>query len=484
MKISKLTGIAQAISLVSLIGFFGGTSASANPSLERTSRLERSRLTNSEIGLSENHQASQLLPLANAAFNEAPIEHPANTNFLVRPPRPPARSPQHSPPRTPPSKRPAENLPPNPSHTPSLLSEKVTRINARVPMEALDSTLEIRGRSESPQVPSIFIVEDRKESFELSMRHVVSRSPQSEFSLSFGFVHRDESLPNRPPGPPPAGSNGEIPPPLSNREQPSPSPLSPSADSAPPRRPPNGRPLPPPPSPSANPAATPTEVAAISPSSNRPPARPAVPASNYGIRTGTLLFSQNYRQGDSSGRWLMRSQFNLGTELASAPPQQNSSSQFMSWTGFLERTQVLNDSNNLMLRLETQLSPSNLLGPHQFKMKTRGFEQFERESRPSEISGNNGIRLRFEDRMILTHHSRTQAPLLTLIPFVDLGYAWGQGDPNRSAQQFLGRTGLGLSVQPLTGLDIGLDYFFNWGDLRADADTQSVYAVVGYETQW
>lgn len=201
-------------------------------------------------------------------------------------------------------------------------------------------------------------------------------------------------------------------------------------------------------------------------------------------RTGVLVFSQAYRQRDRSGSWGLRSQFNLGADLANTSAQQGADSQFVSWLTQLERTQVLSDEQRLSLRFETQLTPHHLLTPHQFTMKERGFEQFSREGRPTDISGDNGMRLRLENQMMLLQSSNADAPLLTLIPFVDLGYAWGQGNPIRANQQFLGRTGLGLLVQPLPGFDIELDYLMNWGDLRPDSTVQNVYVTFGYQTLW
>ena len=202
------------------------------------------------------------------------------------------------------------------------------------------------------------------------------------------------------------------------------------------------------------------------------------------VRTGVLVFSQDYRQRDRSGSWVMRSQFNLGTDLANTSAQQSADSQFVSWLTRLERTQVLNEDNRLSLQLATQLSPHNLLPPHQFKMRQRGFEQFDREGKPTDISGDNGMRFRLENQMTLSQASNTDTPLLTLIPFIDSGYAWGQGNPVRPQQQFLGRTGLGLLVQPLLGFDIELNYLMNWGDLRTGSSTHNVYVTFGYQTLW
>ncbi|MEN8447276.1 MAG: hypothetical protein ABG776_19940, partial [Cyanobacteria bacterium J06555_13] len=59
-----------------------------------------------------------------------------------------------------------------------------------------------------------------------------------------------------------------------------------------------------------------------------------------------------------------------------------------------------------------------------------------------------------------------------------------QNNPQRPSQQFLGRTGLGLAVTPLSGLDIQIDYLTHWGDLNAEDDAQTVYVTFGYQADW
>lgn len=501
MNILRRIGSIRLIFLLSVLSFCWVQPALGAPFLERESLLEKEALekkdeerhapnsaTNPEWVPIESEQAFQLLPLTQATVTDLQRPDAAFVRVLSQPSGPPGR-PSHrrrpnSPPRQPRSSVQQPTIePPTQSgeNSPGMLSQQSTRINARVPIVNPDSVLEVRSRSEVPHSPSVFIVENRKESFELLLRQVINRSPQSEFSLTFGFAHRDEALPSRPPGPPPGPSrlpteaprNRPLPPTASQRPAAFQQPPTPQQQNSSNRRlrPPMASP------PNAS------DASILPP--NGPTAGPLSPSpASSGIRTGTLLFSQNYRQKDASGRWLVRSQFSVGAELASTPPQQNSDSQFISWVGLLERTQDLNNNNNLTLRLETQLTPSHMSGPHQFKMKTRGFEQFERDERPAEISGDNGVHLHLENQMVLVHRQETQSPLLTLVPFVGLGYAWGQGNPNRPNQQFLGRTGIGLSVQPVTGLDIGLNYLVNWGDLQPDADTQNAYATVGYQAQW
>ncbi|MEO1619405.1 MAG: hypothetical protein AAFU53_00075 [Cyanobacteria bacterium J06632_3] len=354
----------------------------------------------------------------------------------------------------------------------TLMSEQESdRIRHRLPIDAIHSMLEVRAESDDLQTLQIFEIEEQeKDAFTFSLRRPLVRTAQSEFSLSLGLSYLDESLgsiPSQPqlPSPPPPGE----------------------------RFPPPGEPSPPP---RNGPELTRSQSVALP----NPPAGPNPPAAmatadsiqSDSMHTGVFQFSQNYRSHDRGGQWSMRSQFNLGTELANSPDAMNADAQFFSWTGRLERTQHLNDNNQLTLQLETQLSPNNLLPPHQFKMKDRQFDVFERDARPSQIAGNNGIRVRLADRVALVQDisdgseqgRRQAAPILALIPFVDLGYAWGQSNPGMQIEQFLGRAGLGLSVQPSPELNIQIDYLNYWGDLQPGDSTQDLYMTFSYRHAW
>ena len=199
------------------------------------------------------------------------------------------------------------------------------------------------------------------------------------------------------------------------------------------------------------------------------------------MRTSVLHFAQAYRQQDTTGQWDLRSQFSLGTELSDLASDRNSDAQFISWSGKIQRSQALGTDNLLTVLLETQLSPNNLLSPYQFKMDDRQFSGFNQSDRPANIFGNSGLRFRMDDRITIAHHQ--QKPLATIIPFVELGYAWGRANAQTN-NQFLGRTGLGVLIEPINGLDIQLDYLTQWGDLSANDSIDSLYVTVGYETQW
>jgi hemolysin activation/secretion protein len=77
-------------------------------------------------------------------------------------------------------------------------------------------------------------------------------------------------------------------------------------------------------------------------------------------------------------------------------------------------------------------------------------------------------------------------PVMQLAPFVDLGYVWNVSDnPNPQARQrFLIGAGLGFLWQPITGLNVRLDYgipFINLDDRGNDIQDDGFYFSVNYQ---
>ncbi|MEO0458066.1 MAG: ShlB/FhaC/HecB family hemolysin secretion/activation protein, partial [Cyanobacteria bacterium P01_A01_bin.114] len=162
---------------------------------------------------------------------------------------------------------------------------------------------------------------------------------------------------------------------------------------------------------------------------------------------------------DASGAWAVQSQFNLGTGLLDAT--QNSGSipdgQFFSWLGQAQRVQRLDKNNLLIVQASAQLTPNSLLASEQFVIgggrSVRGFRQNAR-------SGDNGLRFSIEDRIAVIRDEETDAAVLQVAPFLDLGYVWNNGsNPNiQSSDRFLAGLGLGFIYEPVEGLQINLDY--------------------------
>lgn len=172
--------------------------------------------------------------------------------------------------------------------------------------------------------------------------------------------------------------------------------------------------------------------------------------------TSVFSFSQDYLRRDLSGAWAFRSQFRLGTGLfdATSRPDPQADGQFFSWLGQVQRVQVLNPDNLLVIQGDVQLSPDALLGSEQFfiggQQSVRGYFQNAR-------FGDNGLRLSVEDRITLVRDEGDN-PIAQVSPFLDLGYVWASGG-NRQVtdQNFLMGTGAGFIFNPAEGLTARVD---------------------------
>jgi hemolysin activation/secretion protein len=182
-------------------------------------------------------------------------------------------------------------------------------------------------------------------------------------------------------------------------------------------------------------------------------------ADNQGIsRTSVLRFGQDYIRRQPSGAWSLRSNLNLGLGIFDATKNDEPipDGQFFSWLSQVQRLQVLNDDNFLIIQGEFQFTPDSLLPSQQFVI---GGGQSVRGYRQNVRSGDNGLRFAVEDRLTLIQ-DRDGQPQFVLAPFFDLGTVWNNGDnPNQLPDQnFIAALGLGLIWQPIDNLNLRLDY--------------------------
>ena len=175
-------------------------------------------------------------------------------------------------------------------------------------------------------------------------------------------------------------------------------------------------------------------------------------------RTSVFELGQEYTLRDVSGAWAFRSQLRFGTGLFDAT--ENSSSipdgQFFSWLAQMQRVQVLNDDNFLIIQGDLQLTPDSLLPSEQFVI---GGGQSVRGYRQNVRAGDNGVRFSIEDRITVARNEGGESVFI-VAPFFDMGYVWNVGDnPNpQFSQRFIAGLGLGLLWEPIKGLNLRLDY--------------------------
>jgi hemolysin activation/secretion protein len=200
-------------------------------------------------------------------------------------------------------------------------------------------------------------------------------------------------------------------------------------------------------------------------------------------RTSVLKFGQEYVRRDVSGAWAFRSLFNFGLGIFNATDNNDPipDGNFFSWFGQVQRVQVFNPNNFLIIQADLQLTPDSLLPSQQFVIgggqSTRGYRQNAR-------AGDNGFRFSLEDRITLSRNAAGQA-VFQLAPFLDIGKVWNvSNNPNQLPDQtFLIGLGLGILLQPIPNLNVRIDYaypFIDLDDRGKNAQEEALYFNVNY----
>ncbi len=197
--------------------------------------------------------------------------------------------------------------------------------------------------------------------------------------------------------------------------------------------------------------------------------------------TSVFKLGQDYIRRDTRGAWVLRSQFSLGTELFAATRGSEPNGQFISWLGQVQRVQILNPRNLLILQADVQLTPDPLPSSEQFLIgggqSVRGFRQNAR-------IGDNGIRLAVEDRITLVRNEAGSATV-QVAPFADFGIVWNDADNpvQEPDQNVLAGIGMGLLWTPFPQLSLRLDAALPLVDLDnrgENAQDQGFYFSVNY----
>jgi hemolysin activation/secretion protein len=196
------------------------------------------------------------------------------------------------------------------------------------------------------------------------------------------------------------------------------------------------------------------------------------------------LSVDNFSPRDSQGAWGLRSLLSLGTGLFDATTNSGDlpDGQFFAWLGQVQRVQVLNDSNLLILQTDIQLTPDGLLPSQVF---TIGGGQSLRGYRQNVRSGDNGFRISAEDRITI-QRNEAGAATIQVAPFIDVGAVWDvDNNPNPPIDQsFLAGAGLGLLWEPFPGLNLRADFtlpLVNLSDRGVNTQDDGFYFSVVYQ---
>ncbi|NCO76228.1 MAG: ShlB/FhaC/HecB family hemolysin secretion/activation protein [Cyanobacteria bacterium] len=176
-------------------------------------------------------------------------------------------------------------------------------------------------------------------------------------------------------------------------------------------------------------------------------------------RTNVISFGQDYVKRETLGAWALRSQFRLGVglfDVTTSNQANDPDGYFLAWLGQIQRVQLLNPDNLLIVQGDIQLSFDPLLPSEQFVI---GGGQSVRGYRQNVRAGDNGFRFSIEDRITIVRNEE-RLPVFQVAPFFDMGSVWNvQGNPNFSPnQRFIAALGLGLIWQPIENLNMRIDY--------------------------
>jgi hemolysin activation/secretion protein len=198
-----------------------------------------------------------------------------------------------------------------------------------------------------------------------------------------------------------------------------------------------------------------------------------------------LIFGQDYVSRSPEGIWALRSQLRFGTGLfgATSNPSPIPDGYFFAWAVQAQRLQVINDDNFLIAQVDLQLTPNPLLPMEQFAI---GGAQSVRGYRQNVLAADNGVRLSLEDRITLIK-DKEERPVFILAPFFDIGTVWmASGNPNQigANNNIIAGLGLGLIYQPISGLNMRVDYappLINLNIRGNNIQDDGLYLSIGYD---
>ena len=188
-------------------------------------------------------------------------------------------------------------------------------------------------------------------------------------------------------------------------------------------------------------------------------------ANNQGeIRISAIRFFQDWVKRNPQEVFAVRSQFNLGVGAFDATVNGEGlpDSRFLAWRGQGQYVRLLAPDTLLVVRSDLQLATDPLLTLEQFSLgglgTVRGYRQ-------DLLLTDNGFLASVEARLPIVRVSEVEG-VLQVVPFVDFGVGWNNGDfPDPDPNALVG-IGLGLQWQ----MGENFSARFDWGIPLVDVD--------------
>lgn len=183
------------------------------------------------------------------------------------------------------------------------------------------------------------------------------------------------------------------------------------------------------------------------------------------IRVSAIRFFQDWTKRNPQQVWSIRSQFSLGIKAFEATdnPSTIPDSSFFAWRGQGQYVQLLAPETLLVVRSDLQLASEPILALEQFSLggkdSVRGYQQ-------NLLLTDNAWFISAEARLPIWQVSQVSG-VLQIIPFVDLGIGWNNGEFPDPDSNFLASTGVGLQWQ----MEEKLTARFDWGIPLVDVET-------------
>jgi hemolysin activation/secretion protein len=185
---------------------------------------------------------------------------------------------------------------------------------------------------------------------------------------------------------------------------------------------------------------------------------------NGEIRISAIRFFQDWVKRNPQDVFAVRSQFSLGVGAFDATVNGEGlpDSRFLAWRGQGQYVRLLAPDTLLVVRSDLQLATDPLLTLEQFSLgglgTVRGYRQ-------DLLLTDNGFLASVEARLPIVRVSEVEG-VLQVVPFVDFGVGWNNGDfPDPDPNALVG-IGLGLQWQ----MGENFSARFDWGIPLVDVD--------------
>ena len=198
-------------------------------------------------------------------------------------------------------------------------------------------------------------------------------------------------------------------------------------------------------------------------------------------KISALRFTQEWTQRNPQSVVAARSQFSLGLDVFDATVNDDlPDSQFFAWRGQGQYVRSLARDTLLVLRTDFQLATDELVPLEQFSLG--GFNTV-RGYRQDFLLADNAMLVSAEARLPILR-APAVGGVLQIIPFIDFGVGWNNGDlPNRDPNVLAG-VGVGLQWQMQERLNARFDWGIPLTDMNIEEKTwqeNGLYFSINYQ---